>query len=471
MTVPSGETTSPHHLHHQLILFGPPGTSKSRRARDVNAEALGASGDNIIPVMFHPDYSYGEFLARLLPISEDEGIQYNVHAGPFIRALAKAYIALGDESVGNVVLLIDEINRGNCAEIFGDIFQLLDRDDEGWSCYETSVSQLVLNALDDEMWALNAGKDGAWRIPVHAEVERLIIKRQLKLPPNLYLIGTMNTSDESVYFMDSAFKRRWNFEFRSVGFDEVASHQRDAVIAETEYTWSEFIDALNDFILDRCPSPKMDDKLVGPWFIKARDPKHILPTLKQEFPTEWKSIAEYAEGVTRHAEGADNSERFERAVLALAERLPPSVEQKIKTLAGYDPTKPTPPLRCFEAIETNVYTVGYPFYLRKSKNKQLMGIDGFLSLLAELPTKEVVYKIDRETIAGKLMLYLWDNVFDRDKSPLAELLKVEPRMLRTFGQFTDRVDDFIERICKRASVGQRDETELGVDNETDAVAG
>ncbi len=470
MTVPSGETTSPHHLHHQLILFGPPGTSKSRRARDVNAEALGASGDSIIPVMFHPDYSYGEFVARLLPISENGGIQYNVHAGPFIRALAMAYIALGNETVANVVLLIDEINRGNCAEIFGDIFQLLDRDDEGWSCYETSVSELVIKALDDEMWRLNPGGDGEWLKPLHGEVERLIEKRQLRLPPNLYFIGTMNTSDESVYFMDSAFKRRWNFEFRSVGFHEVAKCQRDAVIADTHYTWSEFVDALNDFILDRCPSPKMDDKLVGPWFIKARDPKHILPTLRQKFSKEWESITEYAKGVAKHAEGADYSERFEKAVLALTKQLPASAAEEIKELAGYDPTI-TNSLRRFHRIERSASSAGYPYYLKKSKNQALMGIDDFIARLGEMAAEETVYAIDRETIAGKLMLYLWDNVFDRDKSPLAALLGVEPRMLRTFGQFTDRVDDFIERVCERASAGQGGETELGVDNETDPVVG
>lgn len=472
MTVTSGETTSPHHLHHQLILFGPPGTSKSRRARDVNAEALGASGDDIIPVMFHPDYSYGEFVARLLPISENGSIQYNVHAGPFIRALAKAYIALGNETVDNVVLLIDEINRGNCAEIFGDIFQLLDRDDEGWSCYETSVSELVVKALDNEMKAINAGEDGEWITPLDEEVEGLIEKRQLKLPPNLYFIGTMNTSDESVYFMDSAFKRRWNFEFRSVGFAEVEDRQRDAVIASTAYTWSEFVDALNDFILDRCPSPKMDDKLVGPWFIKARDPKHVLPTLKQEFPKEWEDIVAYAAGVSVHAKGADNSERLEVAVLALARRLPDSIEQKIKSLAGYDPTKPAP-LRCFNALATSASTMSYPYYLKTPKREGRMGTDRFIALLAEVPAQEekVVYEIDRETIAGKLMLYLWENVFDRDKSPLAELLGVELRMLRTFGQFTDRVDDFIDLVCERASARTGDDTGLGVDNETDSVAG
>lgn len=448
MTEDSQEIVSPHRPHHQLILFGPPGTSKSRRARDVNAAELKASGDDIIPVMFHPDYSYGEFVARLLPISDGDRIHYNVHAGPFIRALSMAYVNLTTDPVPNIVLLIDEINRGNCAEIFGDVFQLLDRDEDGWSCYETSVSDLVIQSLINEIWKLNGGEDGALKSPLHETVDSLIEKRQLKLPPNLYFIGTMNTSDESVYFMDSAFKRRWNFEFRSVGFSDVSDYQRDAVITETAYTWGEFIDALNDFILDRCTSPKMDDKLVGPWFIKARRQKPAIPTLEQKYPTECQNITDKAAGVATSRAGADNSYLFEKAVLALVDQLPNSIGQKILDLAKYDPNAR---LRRFKAIESNAQIENYPYYLKQAKSKLLLGTISFINLLKKLPAEETVYEIDRSAIAGKLMLYLWDNVFDRDKSPLATLLGIESRLLRTFGQFTELVDEFIERVCERAS--------------------
>ncbi|RUP35406.1 MAG: AAA family ATPase [Curvibacter sp.] len=461
MTEDSQEHVSPHRPHHQLILFGPPGTSKSRRARDVNAAELKASGDDIIPVMFHPDYSYGEFVARLLPISSDGRIHYNVHAGPFIRALSMAYVNLTTNPVPNIVLLIDEINRGNCAEIFGDVFQLLDRDEDGWSCYETSVSDLVIQALKDEMSKLNViGED------LHVDVDDLIGKRQLKLPPNLYFIGTMNTSDESTYFMDSAFKRRWNFEFRSVGFSDVPHYQRDAVITETAYTWGEFIDALNEFILDRCTSSKMDDKLVGPWFIKARRQKLTLSTIAQKFPQECKDIEAKAAGVATPAAGADNSQRFEKAVLALVGKLPPTVGQGILDLAKYDPDAN---LRCFKAIESDAQMESYPYYLKLAKNPLLLGTRNFILSLKKLPAEEIVYEIDRSAIAGKLMLYLWDNVFDRDKSPLATLLGIESRLLRTFGQFTDLVDEFIERVCERAS-SELPESDRAIESSADTNA-
>ena len=440
-----------HQPHHQLILFGPPGTSKSYRARDVNAAALGAIGDDIVPGMFHPDYSYGEFVARLLPVSEGGYIHYNVHAGPFIRALALAYLALTLEPIHNVVLLIDEINRGNCAEIFGDVFQLLDREESGWSSYEVSASELVIKALRDEMLKINGNEDGTWKFPLPGEVEALIKKRRLKLPPNLYLIGTMNTSDESVYFMDSAFKRRWHFEFRSVGFQDVPDDQRNAVLAGTSRTWSLFINALNSFILDRCTASKMDDKLVGPWFIKARRKITPIPTLNEAYNAEIVDIETKAAGVSEANKGANFSQEFEVAVLALGAKLPVEIAQLIHQLAGYDPTA----TRQFTNIDSEESRSGFRYYRKHPKLPHVansrLGTLKFIERLKALSTDVPRYEIDRAAVAGKLMLYLWDNVFDRDKSPLAGLLGVEPRLLRTFGQFTDQVDNFIEKICERAA--------------------
>ncbi|MBO9686132.1 McrB family protein [Roseateles chitosanitabidus] len=448
-------STPPH--HHQLILFGPPGTSKSRRARDVNAAALKAVGDSVIPAMFHPDYSHGEFVARLLPMSEAGVIHYDVHAGPFIQALARAYAALSSAEArgnvpppGNVVLLIDEINRGNCAEVFGEVFQLLDRDDSGWSSYEVSVSPVVLKALDNELTRAldeqesNGQESDEVPPPLTAEIKRLIDRRRLKLPPNLYLIGTMNTSDESVYFMDSAFKRRWHFEFRSVGFEEVDACQRDARIAGTEHRWSDFLDALNAFILDKCSSPKMDDKLVGPWFIKAR--RHLARSVGELCAAQVLTIANHAAGVHLQGRGADFSSKFEQGVLALARGLPASAAQAVHALAQYDP-KHQP--RTFVAIDTDAQIESFRYYLKEPRNAGKLGTNSFIAQLKLIPAEAERWEIDRTAVAGKLMLYLWDNVFDRDKTPLAGLLGVDRADLRTFGQFTDRVKDFIEAIGQR----------------------
>lgn len=443
-------------IPQQLILFGPPGTSKSRKARTEKAEALGVKDKDIIPVAFHSDLSYGEFVARLLPLTKKGRIEYSVHAGPFVHALARAYaqFAVATEKskpAANVLLLIDEINRGNCAEIFGDIFQLLDRDDDGWSSYPISISTLVNEALSCELDALKDPKTGSLpyaQLP--QRIEECIKDRQLILPPNLYLIGTMNTSDESIYFMDSAFKRRWNFEFHSVGFECVPDHQRHALVtSEPRRSWSNFVDALNQFILEECTSPKLDDKLVGPWFIKAKAGPTFSLALKH--PTEWRSIESQAPRVGEFNKGAEFSENFEKLLLALVEKLPPLAQTQVKNHAQYNAGN----TRVFAAILCNTGS-SYPFYLSKTRgfdsSSTGLVIEDFLEGLKNLKLSETdAHVIDRADIVGKLFLYLWDNVFDRDKAPLRKLLGVAHPELRTFGQFAALSDHFIEKVCARAS--------------------
>ena len=414
---------------HQLILFGPPGTSKSYTAKHVKVKDLGAQ---LVPVAFHPEFSYGEFVARLLPMSVDGKIHYNVHAGPFLRALALAYA----DTKRNVVLLIDEINRGNCAEIFGDTFQLLDRDDDGGSCYEIVVSELTMSALRQELAAL--GHDsGTWSAPL----KQLMDARQLKLPANLYLIGTMNTSDESIYFMDSAFKRRWNFEFLSCGFDGVPAEQRDAPLfgPHSQYTLKQFVDALNKFIVDNCSAPKLDDKLVGPWFIKAQKaPLDCSADLAQ--------LKEMAPQVAIYNSGGNHSRKFEQALLALAARMGGAMQQDIQNLADYQPNQGPSLLKKIAADPASHYY--------KSRKKFEPPTDGTVliedfvkSLESYIADQQAAPRIVKGDVVGKLFLYLWDNVFDRDKTPLYKRLNLERNAMRTFGQFVAHADDFIGLLC------------------------
>ncbi|APA71022.1 McrB family protein [Janthinobacterium sp. 1_2014MBL_MicDiv] len=416
---------------HQLILFGPPGTSKSYTAKHVKVKDLEAQ---LVPVAFHPEFSYGEFVARLLPMSVDGKIHYKVHAGPFLRALALAY-ADGER---NVVLLIDEINRGNCAEIFGDTFQLLDRDDDGRSCYEIVVSELTIGALRQELDAL--GHDnGKWSAPL----KQLMAARQLKLPANLYLIGTMNTSDESIYFMDSAFKRRWNFEFLSCGFDDVPAEQRDARLfgPHSMYTLKQFVDALNRFIVENCSAPKLDDKLVGPWFIKAQKaPLDCSADLAQ--------LKEMAPQVAIYNYGADHSRKFEQALLAFAAKMGGAMQQKVHDLAGYQPSQGPSVLKKIAADPVSHY------YKSKSRKNFEPSSDGpvliedfVIALESCIAEQQLAPRIAKGDVVGKLFLYLWDNVFDRDKTPLCKRLNLERNAMRTFGQFVAHADDFIARLC------------------------
>jgi len=128
----------------QKILFGSPGTGKSYRIADgedsiANELGINNKEENIFRTVFHPEYKYGDFMGKLLPHTNESGfITYKFYSGIFLKALAKAYKNILDGGNSSVLLVIDEINRGNSAAIFGTVFQLLDRDDDGWSSYNVS---------------------------------------------------------------------------------------------------------------------------------------------------------------------------------------------------------------------------------------------------------------------------------------------------------------------------------------------
>ncbi len=434
-----------HDLPHQLIIFGPPGTSKSYKARYEKTPMLGIRPDEVIPVTFHAEFGYGDFVSRLLPLSEGNKVHYQVHAGPFIRALALALHrsehGTADSPPRNVVLLIDEINRGNCAEIFGDIFQLLDRDDDGQSSYSICASKLTVQALINEIRELEARDDR----DSSTLIGRIEDERMLRLPANLYLIGTMNTGDESIFFMDSAFKRRWNFQFSPAEFNAVPAAQANATIeGHPSVTWKMLVDALNAMIVEKCTSPNLDDKLIGPWFIKARAIAATTPpaTLEQTHAASIAELRKLAPGAAEYMQGADYSQRFDDAFCKLRKSCNAETLKAIDTLSGFD-----------ESAKRKLKTIAFaisgssPYYKSKinfQKTKDGMLIEDFVEALAV--TQEVhpiAHHIAASDIEGKLFLYLWDNVFERDKSPLAEWLRIPPESLRTFGQFSARRDDFI----------------------------
>lgn len=436
-------------VEHQLILFGPPGTSKSHRARVEKANSLGVDNARIVPVTFHPDYSYGEFVARLLPRTQDRQIEYHVQAGPFIRALAMAFSyqlqAFNGQELQNVVLLLDEINRGNCSEIFGDVFQLLDRDDEGWSSYEISVSDLVLEALEAELERVLG-----YSKPFPELTERLaqsLSRRQLCLPPNLHMIGTMNTSDESIYFMDSAFKRRWHFEFCPEGFDQVPPEQRDALMpSASALTWQTFVTALNRFIRERCTAPKLDDKLVGPWFIKARR-RIDKRALAHVYPKRLATLEASASKVGTLI-GVQESKTFDENLKALADELSESDQKRLLEHGGYDKSAQLKFTKIrSESGHANPYYCSGKGIKKFRSNEKGLTIEDYLKTLAKFELEKLSHHIDRSDIVGKLFFYLWDNVFDRDKSPLCTLLGLEHQQLRTFGQFVVQAERFVECLC------------------------
>jgi 5-methylcytosine-specific restriction enzyme B len=334
----------------QKVLFGIPGSGKSHKVDKEILPSLGidVGKDDYIKTVFHPEYTYGDFMGKLLPITQGEKVTYNYYPGHFLQALSKAFKNRleNPEQPGNVVLVIDEINRGNSSAIFGAVFQLLDRDDNGWSSYETRLSKMEYTKLLELIGITY--KNGKYEInknqlkistnrtsfleereaekkefddtilgPIH------LVNEQVRIPPNLSIIATMNTSDSSIFYIDSAFKRRWDWEF-------VQGSKQDVLIEKVNVKWPEFVDKLNTFFKNNNDFIRnIEDKQIGYWFIKGKS-----------------------------------------------------------------------------------------------------GI------------------ISKEQIQNKLMFFIWDSVFSRNKEPLANLLNVDKNQLVTFGDFASKVDNFIQAIQK-----------------------
>lgn len=199
----------------------------------------------------------GEYLKEKI---DGGSITYSFVPQVFAKAYAvawKQYLDAGNVSTANnqVYLVIEEINRGNCAQIFGDIFQLLDRDGDGFSQYSIDVDCDFATWLREDSILKN----------VWSEYETKVGDGKLKLPPNLNILATMNTSDQSLFPMDSAFKRRFDWEYVPISFDgkDAANYQID--IDGSFYSWKNFVEAVNDKILDLTES---EDKQLGEFFIK-----------------------------------------------------------------------------------------------------------------------------------------------------------------------------------------------------------
>ncbi len=391
----------------QKILFGSPGTGKSYRVENkiIPDELKITDQSNIIPTVFHPEYTYGDFMGKLMPLTDDSGkVEYKYYSGHFLKALAKAYkniiiscikyekdkkevteeykqeigktrqedFSIEERSTlkqkhskiikqpENVVLVIDEINRGNSAAIFGTVFQLLDRNKNGWSQYPITISDLektgLLQAISFKQYFLSKDKgysfeydgDSCKEETYHkyldyifsdlSEEERVRLQEcKIKLPPNLSFLATMNTSDNSIYFMDSAFKRRWDWEFVNIEDDgqrNVVSGRKIKLDNNDTCAWNDFVNKLNGFIRSHYKTVrKIEDKQIGYFFINE---------------------------------------------------------------------------------ET----------------------------------------ITEEHIKNKLMFFIWDSVFSNNRKPLTELLQMEERDLVTFGQFTqkDIVQKFVKKIMDFVNV-------------------
>ena len=221
-----------------LIFYGAPGTGKTHTVNGRVADK------HSIRTVFHPDLQNSDFIGALKPVTRDGNVTYEFSPGPFAHALRAAILHPNEE----VFLIIEELNRAPAAAVFGDLFLLLDRDATGRGKYDADFP-----TDEFKVWLSGECKQ---------EIEKL------RLPANLWLLATMNSADQGVFPLDTAFRRRWKQEYINIndaispdgGFNVVKADGNQASI-----TWANFARILNDYLTDYLSIA--EDRLLGPWFV------------------------------------------------------------------------------------------------------------------------------------------------------------------------------------------------------------
>ena len=262
------------YLPLQQIFYGAPGTGKSHCIKEITKDI---PDDDVIRTTFHPDSDYSTFVGaykptmqevpvltvigtKQVPVEDKVGkavterrIEYD-----FVpQAFAQAYVRAWGDLDNPVFLVIEEINRGNCAQIFGDIFQLLDRKDDGYSDYWITPDEELAKHLRSEF-----SKEDAIDANAPEDIRQ---GRKMCLPPNLHIWATMNTSDQSLFPIDSAFKRRWDWKYVPI---DTSKENWSIMVNGSSYSWGQFLDKMNAEIGEVTSS---EDKKMGFYFCKTPD--------------------------------------------------------------------------------------------------------------------------------------------------------------------------------------------------------
>lgn len=247
---PSAITILKKHLRNcqdkplQQILFGAPGTGKSHT---INSDA-NITEQNSIRTTFHPDSDYSTFVGCYKPTKDEKSGEITYDFTP--QAFTNAYVAAWKDLDNPFYLIIEEINRGNCAQIFGDIFQLLDRDENGYSSYKITPDKDLTNYICKQLAETDI---------LDPEVKS---GEKMQLPQNLHIWATMNTSDQSLFPIDSAFKRRWDWRYIPIDYTDKNHHY--IACGDTQYSWADFLQKVNDKVESVTQS---EDKKLGYWFM------------------------------------------------------------------------------------------------------------------------------------------------------------------------------------------------------------
>ena len=240
------------------IIFGAPGTGKSFTLNH-EKDVLLADGGEYERVTFHPDYSYANFVGTYKPVpcKDSDGkdaITYSYVPGPFMRTYVKALQNSRTDDPKPFLLIIEEINRANVAAVFGDVFQLLDRGDDEVSEYPIRASEDIKKYLANE---LGGNPDN------YAEI---------RIPDNMFIWATMNSADQGVFPMDTAFKRRWDFTYLGIDDSEAGIVGKKVILGQGDYCrcveWNALRKAINTELLSYKVN---EDKLMGPYFISKKN--------------------------------------------------------------------------------------------------------------------------------------------------------------------------------------------------------
>ena len=242
-----------------ILLYGVPGCGKSYTIQ----KEYCSNEQYMERLVFHPDYMYSDFVGQILPVVKNEGqddekVRYEFTPGPFTKLLKVAY----ENPTKSYYLIIEEINRGNAPAIFGEIFQLLDRmsfDDNG---YKKGTSEYGIT---------------------NANIAKVVYGDEnikVRIPSNMSIIGTMNTSDQNVFTLDTAFQRRWIMRMIPNSF--VNHPYADTKILDTQISWEQFCEAINSEILNKNNITSSEDKRLGAYFVSKDELNYIDTTNLQE---------------------------------------------------------------------------------------------------------------------------------------------------------------------------------------------
>lgn len=262
------------YLSLNTIFYGVPGCGKSYKINkllhiDSESKKNGrALNDRFYKrILFHPEYTYSDFVGQIMPETNGERIEYKFQPGPFVECLKDT---LKDKN-NHYFLVIEEINRGNAPAIFGNIFQLLDRDDEGQSEYQVYDREI-------QNWLKANG----------VNLDKVFI------PSNLTIFATMNTSDQNVFTLDTAFKRRWHLSRIRNDFNDTKDEFLNIKIVNKGYTWREFALSLNSDIIKNCNEGVFaEDKLLGTHFVKRYDLENEQIFAEKIFMYLWNDVVKY----------------------------------------------------------------------------------------------------------------------------------------------------------------------------------